>query len=95
MDSGLSLREPRNVEFFRFHEFVKSKIIACLVGQITGTAPLTPRRPKGTDRDRHETLGAGCDGRSVSKANGSAAYGEVVWSWRRDAGVKPVGFFRR
>jgi hypothetical protein len=64
MDSGLSLREPRNDEFFRFHEFVKSKIIACLVGQITGTAPLTPRRPKGTDRDRHETLGAGCDGRS-------------------------------
>src|SRR4030095_9466911 len=39
-------------------------------------------------------LGAGCDGRSVSKANGSAAYGEVVWSWRRDAGAKPVGFFR-
>jgi hypothetical protein len=22
------------------------------------------------------------------------AYGEVVWSWRRDAGVKPCGIFR-
>ena len=27
---------------------------------------------------------------AVSKAKGSAAYGEVVWSWRRDAGAKLV-----
>jgi hypothetical protein len=47
---------------------------------------LVPAR--GAYRHRHDTLGAGCDGRSVSKANGSAAYGQVVWSWRRDAGEK-------
>jgi hypothetical protein len=28
---------------------------------------------------------------ALSKANGSAAYGEVVWSWRRDAGAKSAG----
>jgi hypothetical protein len=26
----------------------------------------------------------------VSTANGMAAYGEVVWSWRRDPGVYPA-----
>src|SRR4051812_25467144 len=46
---GSLLRTPRNDGRsvpFRFHEFVKSKIIPCLVGQITGTGPLSPRRQK-------------------------------------------------
>ncbi len=43
---------------FRFHESVieKSEYFPCLVGQITGTGPLSPRRPKGTFRDRHGML---------------------------------------
>jgi hypothetical protein len=41
--------------------------------------------------------GAGCDGRLLRQAGlflpdeNAAAYGEVVWSWRRDPGVKPAG----
>ena len=54
---------------------------------------LAPTR--GAYRHRHDTLGAGCDGRGGLKANGSAAYGEVVWSWRRDAGVKSAEVFRQ
>jgi len=82
-------------QFFRFHEFVKSKNLACLVGQITGTGPLSPRRHEGrfavvTKR------GAGCDGRCGVRRVRSldvtlAAYGEVVWSWRRDRGVYFAG----
>jgi hypothetical protein len=39
-------------------------------------------------------VGTGCGGRgnvgahSVAQTNGAEAYGEVVWSWRPDAGVK-------
>ncbi len=40
--------------------------------------------------------GAGCDGRfaasggSCPPGENAAAYGEIVWSWRRDPGVYPV-----
>src|SRR3954454_14377673 len=50
MDSGLAaVRRPGMTTIFRFHEFVtrKSEIFPCAVGQITGTGPLTPARPKG------------------------------------------------
>jgi hypothetical protein len=37
--------------------------------------------------------GAGCDGRLLRQViftgRNAAAYGEVVWSWRRDPGVYP------
>jgi len=37
--------------------------------------------------------GAGCDGRLLRQVlapdENAAAYGEVVWSWRRDPGVYP------
>ena len=50
----------------------------------------------GAFRDRHVTLGAGCDGRgraqvSFHLANAWLAVGEVVWSWRRDPGVYLAG----
>jgi len=50
-------RVLRNGRQFRFHEVVirKSEIATCPVGQITGTAPPSPRRHKGTKRDRHVT----------------------------------------
>jgi len=38
-------------------------------------------------RDRHERA-VGCGGREVRKASAHDAYGEVVWFWRPDAGVK-------
>jgi len=43
---------------FRFNEVVirKSELSACLVGQITGTAPPSPRLHEGTLRGRHGTL---------------------------------------
>src|SRR5207244_340291 len=67
----------------------------CLVGQITGSTTPSPRRHEGTLRDRHGTLArvamdavasGACTGRKRF-----TAYGEVVWSWRRDPGVKPRG----
>ena len=54
-------------------------------------ACLAPTR--GAYHDRHDTWGAGCDGRFgvrrfFTPDENAKAYGEVVWSWRRDAGVK-------
>jgi hypothetical protein len=55
-----------------------------------------PGPSEGTFRDRHDTLGRGCDGRCgvrrfVRRTRTLAAYGEVVWSWRRDPGATPAG----
>ncbi len=50
-----------------------------------------PPRQEGRTR-RHER-GAGCDGRgSVDKTSDVAADGEIVWSWRSDAGAKLAGY---
>src|SRR5262245_57121074 len=55
--------------------------------------PAPPGR--GRLRDRHGTLervamDAVASGDLVTRRN-AAAYGEVVWSWRRDRGVKSAG----
>src|SRR5947207_7443906 len=55
---------------------------------------LAPTR--GAYHDRHDTWGAGCDGRFgvrrfLTPDENAKAYGEVVWSWRRDAGAKLRG----
>jgi hypothetical protein len=101
---------------FRLHEVVmrKSEIGPCLVGQISGISPPSPRPHEGTLARSSRNVGAGCDGRCgvrwrrdpgkvetgfptriTPKAKPpdetSAAYGEVVWSWRRDPGVKLAG----
>src|SRR5438552_14092036 len=54
-------------------------------------ARLAPTR--GAYHDRHDTWGAGCDGRFgvrrfLTPDENAKAYGEVVWSWRRHAGAK-------
>jgi hypothetical protein len=86
--AGHSIRQ------FRFHEFVKSKDIPCLVGQITGTGPPSPRHHEGRSRDRHGTwrgLRWTLRRQAVLLPDEiAAAYGEVVWSWRRDRGVYPA-----
>src|SRR5437763_16941771 len=56
-------------------------------------ARLSPTR--GAYHDRHDTWGAGCGGRFgvrrfLTPDENAKAYGEVVWSWRRDAGAKLV-----
>src|SRR2546423_14675022 len=64
------------------------------VNQNYNSARLAPTR--GAYHDRHDTLDAGCDGRFGVRRDffapdeNARAYGEVVWSWRRDAGVKLV-----
>jgi hypothetical protein len=50
---------------------------------------------KGDASRSSRNVGAGCNGRCGvrrvrSPGETSAAYGEVVWSWRRDRGVYPV-----
>src|SRR3989454_2641702 len=59
-------------------------------------ARLAPTR--GAYHDRHDTWGAGCGGRFgvrrfLTPDENARAYGEVVWSWRRDPGVTPAGVF--
>ena len=54
----------------------------------------SPRRHEGTKRDRHGTfardaMDAAASGGLCSLDENAAAYGEVVWSWRRDPGVYP------
>jgi hypothetical protein len=46
-----------------------------------------PASTRGVSRSSR-TLGAGCDGRGMSRDEGRDAEGEVVWSWRPDAGAK-------
>src|SRR5437667_2193664 len=58
------------------------------------SARLAPTR--GAYHDRHDTWGAGCGGRFgvrrfFNAGRNARAYGEVVWSWRRDAGAKLAG----
>ena len=76
-------------------QIAAKKYFICAVGQINGTAP--PVSPdKGTYRDRHETwrrdaMDAAASGGFARRARTLAAYGEVVWSWRRDRGVYFAG----
>src|SRR5581483_90586 len=50
-----------------------------------------PASPRGALRHRHETLGAGCDGRFSRQLRMTGETdGKSVWSWHPDAGVKFV-----
>src|SRR4051794_21882091 len=51
----------------------------------------SPAHQKGV-RDRHERRAGDAMDAAVSRTNGAAAYGQVVWSWRRDRGVKFLSF---
>jgi hypothetical protein len=68
-----------------------SLALRCRANQNDALACLAPIKRGGSRSSR--TLGAGCDGRTspgaiVSATSGVGADGEVVWSWRSDAGAK-------
>ncbi|MGJ5046206.1 hypothetical protein ACQR09_04015 [Bradyrhizobium oligotrophicum] len=77
MYHGRDLRIPRNF-FFPFFR---------------NHAYLRPSRliEEGRTR-RHDTWSAGSDGREAPVDDWRFADGEVVWSWRPEAGVKPAAF---
>jgi hypothetical protein len=64
----------KNIRF----TFLKIRII-----RMTVSRPPEGRIAIVTTRGARDAMDA-----AVSTANGSAAYSEVVWSWRRDAGAK-------
>jgi hypothetical protein len=61
-------------------------ISSCAVGQITTIIRASRRHKRGASRSSR-TLEAGCDGRGVLFDEPHDADGEVVWSWRPDAGA--------
>jgi hypothetical protein len=82
--------KPRNQKYFAGH-----------VGQISGTSPAILGPHEGrfaivTMRWAEDVMDASASGERLSSPDENVeAYGQVVWSWRRDAGAKPVGCFRR
>ena len=48
-----------------------------------------------TTRWARDVIDALASGASDRAGRNAKAYGEVVWSWRRDAGVKLVEVFRK
>jgi hypothetical protein len=82
-DLANQLVKPQNQKYFSFPEFRFPLYIARPVPLRRGVA------------HRHETLGAGCDGRRRRRVvdppdETLPADGEVVWTWRRDPGVYPA-----
>jgi predicted Fe-S protein YdhL (DUF1289 family) len=61
---------------------------ACAVGQITSTFPRIPRPCRGALRDRHERWLWDAMDAASRQTIVEVTYGEVVWSWRPDAGAK-------
>jgi hypothetical protein len=78
--------KPRNQKYFTWR-FCKSEL------QLRRLIPEEGRRPSSLN------VGMGCGGRfgvrrGFAPDENAEAYGEVVWSWRRDAGAKLCGVFR-
>ena len=79
-----------------FSRICERKIRNFLLPRRANRFILRPARAAKGDASRSSrNVGAGCDGRcgvrrACSPDETSAAYGEVVWSWRRDRGVYPV-----
>jgi hypothetical protein len=72
----------------------KNKNISLLISVNQNYNPRRLIPERGVDR-RHRTLGwdavdAGSVGAFFAPDEALSAYGEVVWSWRRDAGAKPA-----
>jgi hypothetical protein len=84
------LPDGSKIPIFRINVNTQNKKYSAFrVGQITGTYLPVFAHQKGV-RDRHERRAGDAMDAAVSRTNGTAAYGQVVWSWRRDRGVKSV-----
>jgi hypothetical protein len=71
----------------------RKKYFAFPVGQIKFTTRASRLDKRGVRVVTN--VGAGCDGRGwCRKTSGAGADGEVVWSWRPDAGVKLATMLR-
>ena len=90
----------RRANHFRFGENLSSPQAKNILLYRTpkSVAYADPFRPvkRGRIRDRHDTSGrdamdAAASGAFFSPDESKAAYGEVVWSWRRDRGVYLAG----
>ena len=74
---------------------IQDKYVALLRLVETSLEPTPSRSHKRGVSRSSRTLGAGCGGRgSVKRRMTLRAHGEVVWSWRPDAGVKFRGAIR-
>src|SRR5439155_8857308 len=88
--SILIFRTPvklQNQKYFAFPE-----------GQISGMFSAVSRPQEGrimivTTRGARDAVDALASGVFLTPDENARAYGEVVWSWRRDPGVTPAGVF--
>ena len=73
----------------------RKKYFALPVGQIISTSSRHPASIRGTYRDRHERgVRDAVDANCIARRAFQFADGEVVWSWRLDAGVKLATMLR-
>jgi hypothetical protein len=93
-DHGRSARRANHFGFAESCQAPKSKKFLFTGILIYGINPPSPRHHEGRSRDRHATW---CGLRWTlrrqvipHRTKTPAADGEVVWSWRRDRGVKPA-----
>ena len=74
---------------------LSTKIFCFTVIRFYVIRPPSPCRHEGRSRDRHESVArvamdAAASGGFIPAGETLAAYGEVVWTWRRDPGVYPA-----
>jgi hypothetical protein len=82
--------DPTGKSLLIFRSDVKpgnQKYSAFAVGQISGLNPPVSPDKRGGSRSSRNARWDAMDA-DVPTTNGMEAYGEVVWSWRLDAGVK-------
>ena len=73
---------------------------SCPSPQIRTIIPRIPHPRRGAARDRHgrwerDAMDAAASGAIIAPTNDADADGEVVWSWRSDAGAKVAGAIPR
>src|SRR5207253_5083631 len=89
-----------NSDFTKSCQAPDAKIFCFTILEIRIISFVIPAHPRGVSRSSR-CVGLGSGGRFgvrrfLTPDENAKAYGEVVWSWRRDAGAKPCGkFFRR
>src|SRR2546429_685623 len=85
-------REKSSLLIFGNSQATESKIFCFTILEIRIITPAIPARTRGVSRSSR-CVGSECGGRFgvrrfLTPDENAKAYGEVVWSWRRDAGAK-------